>query len=127
MGKRSSFNNPRWINKKDNSKLHKMGIDHFIDIKMIEMVVYTCTYRESNFNDYNGFLIKLREKQNDEITVSDIEEEIRHTLKWQGLDFFEKMEYEERDKERLEHAKEFVRKKFPRWFQDNAKHFMTEA
>jgi hypothetical protein len=124
MSKRSSFNNPRWVNKKDNNKkLHKMGIDYFIDMKMIELFLYTNTYSKNG----GGFSITVNSREDDAIRVCDIEEDIKSTLRYRGLDFWENIEYENLNNDKLEHAKQFARKKFPRWFQDNAKHFMGDS
>jgi hypothetical protein len=122
MSKRSSFNNPRWVNKKNNQKLHKMGLDFFLDIRMIELFIYTNTFSK----DGGGFSISVNSREDDSIKVCDIEEEIKRTLRYQGLDFWEKLEYEDFNNEKLEYAKQFTRRKFPRWFQDNAKHFIGD-
>jgi hypothetical protein len=125
MRKRSSFNNPRWQSKEDkNNKMHKMGIDYFIDLKMIELLIYDNTYHDM---DRSGFEVKINSKGEDLLTVSDIEEAIRRTLQWEGLNFWESMEYKELDNDKLEYAKEFTRKKFPRWVQANARHFIGDS
>jgi hypothetical protein len=121
MGKRSSLNNPRWVNKKQNIKLHKMGIDFFITLEMLEKLVYYNTYREGE-----GFSVNIHEKSNDSIKTGDIEEALRFTLKYKGLDFWVNMDNEDINEERMEHAKLFVKRKFPRWHQDNARHFMED-
>jgi hypothetical protein len=121
--KKSSLSNPLWKSKSSGNKLHPVSIKHFISLKMIIAFIYDLTSYNVNTKSYE-VSDELKNLANFE---RDFLNKLKTELKWSGLNYFESLLDEiNEESDRYRAAEKFARKKFSKWFNDNAKNFIME-
>ena len=132
MGKRrSSLKEPRWHKRgKPEVKLHPMSIKVWITVEMMIWLAYdNCLLKmDSSSDKVSSYYIRIRDKEDSEITNAMFEKELKSKLQWEGQDYFEKASYEMSEgTARHEAAETFVKRRYPKWFNTNARNFIMEG
>jgi hypothetical protein len=123
MAKKSSLSQPLWRNKNTSDKLHPVTIKHFISLKMIIAFIYENTTYNVELEQYQ-VSNQIKELKN---FHSDFLKKLKDELRWEGIRYFENIIDEmDKDTDRYNVAENFAKKKFTKWFNENALNFIIE-
>lgn len=104
-----------------------MTIKHWITLEMMILFAYENCGMQWEV-DGNYYRIRISTNEEDKITPKIFEGELKTKLRWEGQDYFERLEYNleynDKEEEKYEYCKKFVKKLYPNWFKTNATDFI---